>query len=255
MKETHQLGSVSPHADGTNTELTGLSGAPRQLSAAPSYMDHDDGTYSVTFHKRPFGMHIGKTRPDQKNLFVTRNDPHSQAERGGVKNDAVIVKIREEEVEDLGEAVIGKIFGRAAKTLPITITFRAGTPKEVGREVPSKLSKKEGIPDVPPIISVPTMDEEEQEEMDNAELSVDDEPQSPAIPPAPAAPAAPAAFAAGGGGGAEEEAEIEYEDDEEYEYYDEEVEPELDDQAAVAVQAAFAEQEDEAAEQNLEELE
>merc|ERR550517_2070572 len=128
------------------TELGGM----QPMKVQPSYIPHEDGTYSVKFHKRPFGMHIGKTHPDASNLYITRNDPDSEAERGGVRLDSVLIKIQDEVVENLGADVINKIFGgRFGTTLPLTLTFRPGTPTEVGLDkkimkIPTKLSNKDG---------------------------------------------------------------------------------------------------------------
>ena len=277
--ESNVSSTESPETDGnkeplTGTGMAGLAGEPDKMKVQPSYYSHDDGTYSVKFHKRPFGMHIGKTHPDKANLYVTRNDPDSEAERGGVRPDSVIIKIQGENVENLGASVVNKIFGgRYGTTLPLTITFRPGSAVEVGLDkkimkIPSKLSnrpKNEEGPatEMPTIVSVPTMEDDDtvnngdaanvvpaETEDEADELSVDDEPQSPdqeaaeqeeVVPPAPEPPTDPTNA-----------------EDEEYEYYyEEEEEVEMDNQAAVAVEEAFAEVDEEEEEQgqNLEELE
>jgi len=243
QRQKSRTGTMS-RSNGQQTEMGDLEG-PRAMTAAPSYVQLDDEKYAVKFHKRPFGMHLGKTKVDQKNVYITRNDPDSEAERGGVKPHSVIVQIGSEEVEDLGAVAIGKIFKIQSRMLPITIVFRPGTADEVGldaamMQIPSALSnKKPG--DVPQIQSVPTNeDEEELEEaaesavaekaQEDDEMSLDDAP----VPDVEADTAA-----------ADEE--YEYEEDDEYEYYEEQVTAvrNMDTKDMEAVEAAFEEAEDE----------
>jgi len=143
--------------------------------------------------------------------------------------------------------------------MPITIVFRPGTAAEVGvdnavMQMPSKLTmrgKKGGPGDVPKIVSVPTMEEEEELEEaagtavaekaeEDDEMSLDEESAEAPIPD----PDVEADTAAADKEYVEEE---NGDDDDEYEYYEEEVPAvqNMNTKDMDAVEAAFEEAEEE----------
>ena len=111
--------------------------ASMQLDAAATGMaitvtDTDKDIYSVTLEERPFGLFLTKTYNDQLNLFVTRCNPDSVADKAGVKPDYVLIAIEGESCEDMGAADVNRKFGEAARNiLPLTITLRKGKEEEV----------------------------------------------------------------------------------------------------------------------------